>query len=215
MASDAVFVTDEELEGMLRQDPEFAIKMIDSDYGEAIARYIRSFCRHFDEDDVYEAYKATLKDFIRCTKKPDFDPQSPLKLVFHIAKLRAMARRRDKSLHRRPTMNELLDPLADDQKNTTTRLNFQLIKADWSEFRAILDKLVDELPEKQRHAMNAFVEAYWEIRTKGSKQRLAQQITDQYGYDCTASEAADNVRAAIETLALKLERAGFNLLKRD
>jgi len=215
MAKDSIIVTEEELEGMLREDPEFAVKMIDSDYGEAIARYIRSFCRYFDEDDVYEAYKATLKDFIRCAKKPDFDPNSPLKLVFHIAELRAKARRRDKNLHPRRTMNELLDPLAEDQKDTPTQFNFRLIKSDWPEFRIVLEKLLDELPEKQRHAMNAFVEAYWEIRTKGSKQRLAQCITEQYGYDCTASEASDNVRAAIETLAPKLERAGFNLLKRD
>jgi predicted component of type VI protein secretion system len=89
------------------------------------------------------------------------------------------------------------------------------MKSDWPEFRATLDRLIDDLPDKQRHAMNAFVETYWEIRTQGSMRRLAEQIRQQYGYDCTASQAADNVRAAIETLEPKLRRAGFNLLRRD
>jgi hypothetical protein len=215
MAKESVVVTEDELEGMLREDPLFAVKMIDAEYGEGISRYIRSFCRSFDDDDVHEAYTATLKDFIRCTKKPEFDPKSPLKLVYHIAKKRALARRRDKRLAPPPTMDQLLDYISADMKNTMTRINWLSMKSDWPEFRSALDKLVDQLPDKQRDAMNAFVETYWDIRRQGSMARLAQHIRQQYGYDCTASQAADNVRAAIEALALKLERAGFNLLKRD
>ncbi|MGA2617115.1 MAG: hypothetical protein ABSF26_05850 [Thermoguttaceae bacterium] len=215
MAKERVVVTEDELERLLREDPKFAVEMIDSDYRENIWRYIRSRCRYFDDDDVHEVYVTTLKDFIRCVKKPDFDPKDPLKLVFHIAKLRARDRRRAKRASTEPVFDDLLDHIACDMKHTTTRLNWQLMKSDWPEFRATLDRLIDDLPDKQRHAMNAFVETYWEIRTQGSMRRLAEQIRQQYGYDCTASQAADNVRAAIETLEPKLRRAGFNLLRRD
>jgi DNA-directed RNA polymerase specialized sigma24 family protein len=215
MAKERVVVTEDELEGLLQEDPKFAVAMIDSDYRENIWRYIRSRCRYFDDDDVHEVYKKTLKDFIRCVKKPDFDPRAPLKLIFHIAKLRAIDRRRAKKVSAEPKFDELLEPIAQDMKDTTTRLNWQLMKANWPEFRAMLEKLITQLPDKQRDAMNAFVETYWEIRTQGSMRRLAEHIRQQYGYDCTASQAADNVRAAIETLEPKLTRAGFNLLRRD
>ena len=215
MAKEQVVVTEEELERLLREDPKFAVEMIDSDYRENIWRYIRSRCRYLDDADVHEVYVKTLKDFIRCVKKPDFDPKAPLKLIFHIAKLRARDRRRVKKASAEPAFDALLDVTVEDMKDTTTRLNWQLMKSDWPEFRATLDKLIDQLPDKQRDAMNAFVETYWEIRTQGSMQRLAEHIREQYGYDCTASQAADNVRAARETLEPKLRRAGFNLLRRD
>lgn len=215
MAKEQVVVTEEELERLLREDPKFAVEMIDSDYRENIWRYIRSRCRYFDDEDVHEVYVKTLKDFIKCIKKSDFDPKSPLKLIFYIAKLRARDRRRAKKTSAQPTFDALVEPIVQDMKDTTTRLNWQLMKSNWPEFRATLDKLIDQLPGKQRDAMNAFVETYWEIRSQGSMRRLAEQICQQYGYDCTASQAADNVRAAIETLEPKLSRAGFNLLRRD
>ena len=215
MAKERGVVTEDELERLLREDPKFAVEMIDSDYRENIWRYIRSRCRYFDDDDVHEVYVKTLKDFIRCVKKPAFDPEASLKLMFHIAQLRARDRRRAKKASTEPVFDELLDHIARDMKNTTTRLNWQLMKSDWPEFRTTLEKLIDDLPDKQRDAMNAFVETYWEIRRQGSMRRLAEHIRQQYGYDCTASQAADNVRAAIETLGPKLHRAGFNLLRRD
>src|SRR5581483_8941026 len=73
MAKGQVVVTEEELERLLREDPKFAVQMIDADYRENIWRYIRSRCRYFNDDDVHEVYVSTLKDFIRCIKKPDFD----------------------------------------------------------------------------------------------------------------------------------------------
>jgi DNA-directed RNA polymerase specialized sigma24 family protein len=215
MAKESVVVTEDELERLFREDSKFAVEMLDSEYRENIWRFIRSRCRYFDDDDVHEVYVKTLKDFIRCVKKPDFDPKSPLKLVFHIATLRARDRRRAKKASVEPNFDALLEPIAQDMKDTTTRLNWQLMKSNWPEFRALLDKLIDQLPDKQRDAMNAFVETFWEIRTQGSMRRLAEHIRQQYGYDCTAAQAADNVRAAIETLEPKLNRAGFNLLRRD
>lgn len=215
MAKERGVVTEDELEELLREDPKFAVAMIDSDYRENIWRYIRSRCRYFEDDDVHEVYVKTLKDFIRCVRKPAFDPKAPLKLIFHIAKLRARDRRRAKKASAEPTFDALLEFIVQDMKDTTTRLNWQLMKSDWPEFRATLEKLIDQLPDKQRDAMNAFVETYWEIRTQGSMRRLAEHIRQQYGYDCTASQAADNVRAAIDTLEPKLRRAGFNLLRRD
>lgn len=215
MAKERVVVTEDELERLLREDPKFAVEMIDSDYRENIWRYIRSRCRYFDDDDVHEVYVKTLKDFIRCVKKPDFDPKDALKLIFHIAKLRARDRRRTKKASAEPVFEDLLEHIVQDMKDTTTRLKWQMMKSEWPEFRAALEKLIDELPDKQRDAMNAFVETFWEIRTQGSMRRLAEHIRQQYGYDCTASQGADNVRAAIETLEPKLRRAGFNLLRRD
>lgn len=215
MAKEHCVVTEDELEELLREDPKFAVAMIDSDYRENIWRYIRSRCRYFDDDDVHDVYVSTLKDFIRCVQKPDFDPKAPLKLIFHIAKLRARDRRRAKNASAEPTFDALIEFIVEDMKDTTTRLNWQLMKSDWPEFRTTLENLIDQLPDKQRDAMNAFVETYWEIRTQGSMRRLAEHIRQQYGYDCTASQAADNVRAAIETLEPKLRRAGFNLLRRD
>lgn len=215
MAKDRGVVTEDDLEDLLREDPNFAVAMIDSDYRENIWRYIRSRCRYFDDDDLHEVYVKTLKDFIRCVRKPGFDPKAPLKLIFHIAELRARDRRRAKKASPEPTFDALLEIIVQDTKDTRTRLNWQLMKSDWPEFRATLEELIDQLPEKQRDAMNAFVETYWEIRTQGSMRRLAEQIRQQYGYDCTASQAADNVRAAIHTLEPNLSRAGFNLLRRD
>lgn len=208
-------VTEEELEELLRVDPKFAVDMIDADYRENIWRYIRSRCRSFDDDDVHDVYIETVKGFIACVKKADFNPVAPLKLVFYIAKLRALDRRRAKRVSRERTFDELLDLIVTDMKDTSTRLDWMAMKSNWPEFRVTLEKLIEELPDKQRDAMNAYVDTYWEIRTQSSMRRLADHIREQYEYDCTASQAADNVRAAIETLGPQLSRAGFNLLRKD
>lgn len=215
MVTERDVITEVELERLLREDPKFAIEMIDSDYRENIWRYIRSRCRYFDDDDVHDVYIETLKGFIACVKKPDFDPKQPFRLIFHIAKMRALDRRRAKKASPERDFDELLELIVTDMKDTTTRLDWMSMKADWPEFRRVLERLIDELPDKQRDAMNAFVETYWEIRTQGSMGRLAEHIREQYGYDSTASQAADNVRAAIETLRPKLSRAGFNLWRSD
>lgn len=208
-------VTEEELEELLRVDSKFAVDMIDADYRENIWRYIRSRCRSFDDDDVHDVYIETVKGFIACVKKADFNPVAPLKLVFYIAKLRALDRRRAKRVSRERTFDELLDLVVTDMKDTSTRLDWMAMKSNWPEFRSTLEKLIEELPDKQRDAMNAYVDTYWEIRTQSSMRRLAEHIREQYEYDCTASQAADNVRAAIETLGPQLSRAGFNLLRKD
>jgi DNA-directed RNA polymerase specialized sigma24 family protein len=150
MANERAVVTEVELEQLLREDPKFAVEMIDSEYRENIWRYIRSRCRYFDDDDVHDVYVATLKDFIRCVKKPDFDPQAPLKLIFHIAKQRARDRRRKKRVSAELSFDPLLDAIAQDMKDTTTQMSWQLIKSNWAEFRVILERLIDHLPDKQR-----------------------------------------------------------------
>ena len=53
-------------------------------------------------------------------------------------------RRRTKKASTEQVFDQLLDTIAQDMKDTTTRINWQLIKSEWPEFRLVLDKLIDQ-----------------------------------------------------------------------
>jgi hypothetical protein len=91
MAKKAVVVTEDDLEQLFKDDKKFAVQMLDSEYREHLWRYIKSKCQYFSEDDIHDVYQQALGEFIRCVQKPDFDPHKPLRLLQHIAKLRAIA----------------------------------------------------------------------------------------------------------------------------
>ena len=70
-------------------------------YRERMRQYIKSICRYLSDDDIFDVYQQSLREFIRCVQKPDFDPHKPLRLIQRIIKSRTidLARRRKGSPH--------------------------------------------------------------------------------------------------------------------
>jgi len=214
MAKNAVVVTEDDLEQQFRgDDKKFAVQLLDSEYREHIWRYIKSICRYFTDDEIHDVYQQALGEFIRCVKKPDFDPHKPLRLIQRIAKFRAIDLARRKRASRLRNSGDLIEVLAKDLKDTRVSLEWRMIlREEWPRFRQALDEAIEGLPPKQQTAALAFLEVYEVIREENSYRALAERIREMTGEDCTTVQASDNWRVARKTIAAKLRRQKFHLL---
>jgi len=213
MAKNAVVVTEDDLEQQFKDDKKFAVQLLDSEYREHIWRYIKSVCRYFTDDEIHDVYQKALYEFIRCVKKPNFDPCKPLRLIQRIAKFRAIDLARSKKASRIRNSGNLIEVLAEDLKDTRVSLQWRLIlREEWPRFRQALDKAIDELPPKQQTAALAFLEVYEVVREKSCYRALAERIREMTGEDCTTVQASDNWRVARKAIAEKLSRQKLNLL---
>jgi hypothetical protein len=213
MAKKAVVVTEDDLAELFKDDKKFAVQMLDSEYREHMWRYIKSRCRYFSEEDIHDVYVQSLREFIRCVQKPNFDPHKPLRLLQHIIGLRAIDRARKKKGSRIRNLGDLVDVLARNLKDTTVDLERRMIlREEWPRFRRALDKTVDDLPPKQLTTALAYLEVYEVVQEENSYRALAERIRAMTGGDCTTAQAYDNWRAARKTIEAKLRREKFNLL---
>jgi DNA-directed RNA polymerase specialized sigma24 family protein len=213
MAKNTVVVTEDDLEEQFKDDKKFAVQLLDSEYRERMRQYIKSICRYLSDDDIFDVYQQSLREFIRCVQKPDFDPHKPLRLIQRIIKFRTidLARRRKGSRIR--NVGDLIEVLAKNLKDTTVNLEWRMIlREEWPRFRKALDKAVDDLPPKQRTTALAFLEVYEVVEEESSYRALAERIREMTGDDCTTVQAYDNWRVARKTIAAKLCREKFNLL---
>jgi RNA polymerase sigma factor (sigma-70 family) len=213
MAKNTVVVTEDDLEQQFKDDKQFAVQLLDSEYREHLWRYIKSVCRYFTGDEIRDVYQDTLVEFIRRVKRPDFDPHKPLRLIQHIARCRAIDLARRKKASRIRNSGDLIEALAEDLKDTRVSLEWKLIMRDeWPRFRQALDQAIDDLPSKQQTAALAFLEVYEVVRAENSYRALAERIREMTGEDCTTVQASDNWRVARKAVAAKLRRQKFNLL---
>ena len=213
MAKNTVVVTEDDLEQQFKDDKQFAVQLLDSEYREHLWRYIKSVCRYFTGDEIRDVYQDTLVEFIRRVKRPDFDPHKPLRLIQHIARCRAIDLALRKKASRIRNSGDLIEALAEDLKDTRVSLEWKLIMRDeWPRFRQALDQAIDDLPSKQQTAALAFLEVYEVVRAENSYRALAERIREMTGEDCTTVQASDNWRVARKAVAAKLRRQKFNLL---
>jgi len=213
MAKTTVVVTEDDLEQQFKEDKQFAVQLLDSEYREHIWRYIKSVCRYFTGDEIRDVYQDAIVEFIRRVRRPDFDPHKPLRLIQHIAHCRAIDLARRKKASRIRSSGDLIEVLAVDLKDSRVSLEWKCVaREDWSKFRQALDQTIDDLPPKQQTAALAFLEVYETVRTEHSYRALAERIREMTGEDCTTVQASDNWRVARKTIAAKLRRQKFNLL---
>lgn len=213
MAKTTVVVTEDDLEQQFKEDKQFAVQLLDSEYREHLWRYIKSICRYLTDDEIHDVYQKSLGEFIRCVRKPDFDPHKPLRLIQRIARFRAIDLARRKKASRIRNSGDLIEVLAEDLKDSRVSLEWKLmVRDEWPRFRRALDQAVDELPPKQQTAALAFLEVYEVVRAEKSYRALAERIREMTGNDCTTVQAADNWRVARKTIAAKLRRQNFHLL---
>ena len=204
-------ISEAELEALfLDDDRRFAVQMLDNCRRENMWRYIKSLNRRFDQDDIHDVYNKALGEFIKCAKKPDFDPKAPLRLLQRIIKFRAIDHARKKYRARAKTIDALIEPLAADLADTKRGFLWRYMNNESKvEFRRALDAAIDELTPKQRNVSIAMLEVYDQIRSDDSPRALAARIYELTGEDCTASQAADRWVAARNNLKTILMRAGI------
>lgn len=213
MAKNTVVVTEDDLEQQFKDDKQFAVQLLDSEYREHLWRYIKSVCPYFTGDEIRDVYQDTLVEFIRRVRRPDFDPHKPLRLIQHIARCRAIDLARRKKASRVRNAGDLIEVLAEDLKDTKVSLEWRLTARDeWPRFRQALDQAIGDLPPKQQAAALAFLEVYEVVRAENSYRALAERIREMTGEDCTTVQASDNWRVARKTIAAKLRRQKFHLL---
>jgi DNA-directed RNA polymerase specialized sigma24 family protein len=213
MAKNMVVATEDDFERQFKEDRKSAVQVFESEYREHIWRYIKSICRYFSEDDIHDVYQQSLGEFIRCAQKPDFDPHRPLRLIQHIAGLRAIDRLRRKKDSRTRNAGDLIDVLARNLSNSRVNWECKLaVVEEWPRFHLALDKAVDELPPKQRTAALAYLEVYEVVDEEKSYRALAERVREITGEECSTVQAYANWQAARKSIAAKLRHEQFHLL---
>ena len=212
MTDQKMVATEDELEQRFRDDPQFALQLLHSDYRENIYRFIKSLGWWLNAHEIDDVYQETFCRLIRAVRRPGFDPGKPMRLVQDIARKAAYDWTRRKKRRHVASIDAIYEQIADDVKDTTVCREWLTAKPDWPKFRSALDAIIDDLPSKQPTAAKAFCHVYESLR-RNDHSALAEKIREMTGEDVTTAQASDRWREAKATIACKLERAGLKLLE--
>ena len=215
MANDAA-LKESELEQEFRRDRKAGLEYLELFFRENIFRIIKSHCRFAQPNDLADIYQDTMLRVVRAVCKDDFEPSGAMSLVQVIA-ARACADFKKKK--RTPAVggsNEVAELLGGDLRNTKVATEWRyMLKEDVPKLRRALDQAIDELPKQQRIAAQAMMDVYEEVFDQGVYLPLRDRIQEITGKPLKTVNAYDNWRVAVEKIAEKLRRAGFNLLEEE
>lgn len=211
MAAD-IQIKDDELEEAFRAGPRFGLEFLESEYREYLFRFIKANAMGLSPQDVADVYQDTMLDLIEVVQKPDFDPSAPMRIVRTIAERRAIDAARKKGYRRAASLDDALNHVAEDLKDSRLEFQWHLHQGDRARFRQVLDQSIGKLPEKQRIAATAFLDVYEDVREKNSYFPLAERIRAITGEDVTTAQAKDRWKEARTTIAARLTRAGLKIL---
>ena len=211
--------SEEDLADLLRQDePEMFLELVDADYGEKLMAYIGKMSLDWlDVDELGTAYTETLLAVWNKIRELDFQAERPLRMVFAIAKKKALdAVRKKARRQKRRAVNEseVADLVLSDLEGTFLRIDAQY--ADEEEkrrFYEALPEVIAGLSPQQKAAATAFLECYEELRERDKYGPIADIMTSLTGEDVTPGAAKSALRGAMENIRQELIRRGISFLK--
>ncbi len=210
-------MTEAELEEAFREDPEVALELLDEEFRGRIARFIKSKVLGINAADLADLYQSTLLDFVRAVRRPGFDPSRPLRLVFHIAKSRAidfLRRKRPYDFDADP--EAILQLVAADLKGTDLGRRWKYLDpVVWREFRRALHDEILALPERQRQIAVAFVALFEKLQEAPDYRLLARAVSRESGNDENVVTVKSGWHEARRRLMRRLTQRGFDFLGKE
>lgn len=213
-------LSENDLAELLPEEPDEFLRFLHVEYGEQLIACIGKHSYDLlDIAELEDVYQKTLIQVWNKIRKPDFDCQAPLRIVFTIAKRRAIDARRRKTGRRRVVnetelQTQITDFVISDVEGSNLRIDWKL--ADEEEKRRLKDALpeiIAELPDRQRAAATAFLECYEEIRPKNLYKPMARSMGKLLGEDVSVDAAKSAWRGAMEKIRNQLIRRKIGFLE--
>jgi hypothetical protein len=205
--------SEKELEDAFRISADFGVEMLHDNFKHVILGCIVGTGLGLQMHDVDDIYAQTMLEMLKAARKPDFDPDRPLRLAQEIAKRRTLDARRRKRLRARREGTEYEDKVTADMKDSDLEFRLKIaIKLDWQQFDAALREKIEELPPMQKNAAICFVDTYEEIREQDSYGPLAEAMEQLLGKPITVTAAKSAWHEAKKKIAEDLRRRGFDFL---
>lgn len=209
-------LSDEELDEYLREDPDEFVGAVYHSRKMQIMRYLKSVTRGIlSADELADVFQETMLSLIRLCKKA-VDPKNSMRLVWDVAKKRAIDGRRKKlKLSSRVLSNqEVLEAnaLADlDGASFGIRWKYA-DPAEKAELDACLIDVISSLPERQRIISQLFFEMYEELRERDKYRPLADALSRITGKHEDVVTVKSSLQAAMGRIRSELRRRGFKLI---
>ncbi|GIW88280.1 MAG: hypothetical protein KatS3mg108_2604 [Isosphaeraceae bacterium] len=208
-------VSEADLESAFRDDPDFAIELLDADYQEHILRYIkRETYGLLDPHELLVAYQETMLAMIVLARRPGFDPQRPLRMVQSIARNKGMDLLREHGHSVNTNEDAILDAVAADLKNTDLGFEWRLniAPAEAKEFRVVLLEIIQTLPHRQRIVARCFVDHFEDFRERDTYRPLAEAVGAVTGKTESVAAVKSDWRFAREKIAAALTKRGYSFI---
>jgi DNA-directed RNA polymerase specialized sigma24 family protein len=208
-------VSEAELEEVLRTDPDFAVRILDSEYREQIFQFIkRETWGRLQDAELLDAYQETMRAFVCKMRKPDFNPARPLAIIYHIARLKGLdqlrARKRRRTVAAEP---DFLETAAQALKGSDTGVQWRLLSAlQRKEFQETVLDIIQTLPARQKLVAACYVECFEEILHEDSYRPLAELVSSRTGQPEIVATVKSNWHAARKKIAKELHRRGFEFI---
>ncbi len=206
-------ISRDELEGEFRSSPKEGMEALHVFFRDEIAGYIKcAGLGALDSNDISDIYQDVMVDLINATRKLDFDPTEPMRLVYRVAYTNTKDFLRKRGIRSAANLDDCLEHLAKDLKGTTVELRWRCMTADQQvAFNSALFDVICQLPEKQKITALAFITRYKETRDTDLFTEIANGVRESTGHDMTAAAAKGNWYRARPTIAAKLIDLGFDL----
>jgi hypothetical protein len=154
-----------------------------------------------------------MVEIIKASKKTDFDPSEPMRLVYRIAFAKTKQYLRDKGVRNLVGLDECLEHLAADLKGTDVELRWRYLgHEEQKRFNSVLFDVISDLPKMQQYTALVFVSRYKKVRDDEDLfTSVAEGVRDLTGEDVTAAAAKGNWYRARTKIAQAMRERGFDL----
>jgi DNA-directed RNA polymerase specialized sigma24 family protein len=208
-------VSEADLESAFRDDPDFAIELLDSDYREGILRYIKCETHGLlRPDELMVAYQETMLALIQRIPKPAFDPERPLRLVCAIARNKGLDILREHGHKVKNDEDAILGAVAADLKNTDLGFEWRrnIGPTEAKEFREVLLEIILTLPHRQRIVAQCFVDHFEDFSQRNTYRPLAEAVSAITGKPESVAAVKSDWRFAREKIAAALIKRGYSFI---
>ena len=208
--------SEEELGELLRDDLEFGIQLLYTDFRYDLARRIKWYGRGFiTDEDLQDVYQDTMIAFVEKLREGDFDYERPLRMLNTIAKNKAVDFRRRRGYRQSKEGGGLVDLLAEELKDTSVGWHWQTMMGatERGHFMKAVLEIIDGLPERQRMVALAFVDNYEDFQVRNTYQPLAEAVGSRTGKVESVAAVKSAWHQARKKIAEELVDRGYDFLE--
>lgn len=208
---------EEELAAFLPEDPASFVDFLVDYWGEKIVACIGlESLDSLDTAETEDALQETLIAIWERVSDPSFEPQRPLRMVFTIAKRKAIDAYRKKMRLKKHVVvdSPMTDLLIADMQGSDLSLAWKFAdEYEKSRLLEVLPGIVGRLPPRQKSAVLAFKECYADIRAKNKYRLIADAMSQITGQPETIAAAKSALRAGLEKVRNELVRLGIGFVE--
>lgn len=210
-------VIEEDLDTAFREGPEFGVQYLDSEHRGLIFRHIKRAGRGFlNPAELMDIYQETILGVIKKTSEPGFDPCRSLRMVFAIARNKAInALRARRKLRINEDYDAILNYVAADTKDTNLGLRWKAFvgPAEAKELREILSNFIPSLPLRQRVVAQCFIDNFEDYGERRVYIPLARAVSAVTGITESVADVKCDWRYAREKIVNHLQGLGYDVFK--